>query len=105
MNLMNIELENKIITTLRTIYDPEIPVDIYDLGLIYKIDIDQNKVVNITMTLTNPGCPVIDSLLNEVHDKIKEIEEVSDCNVNLVFDPAWNPDMMSDAAKLDLDML
>ncbi len=105
MSLFNLELESKIITMLHTIYDPEIPVDIYDLGLIYKIDIDAENKVTITMTLTNPGCPVIDSMLNEVQERVKDVEGVSDMHVNLVFEPPWNPDMMSDAAKLELDML
>ena len=105
MGLYNLEFEEKIITILHTIYDPEIPVDIYDLGLIYNVDVDDKKFATITMTLTNPGCPVIDSLLNEVQTKVQDIEGITGATVNLVFEPAWNPDMMSDAAKLELDML
>ncbi len=98
-------LEAEILKALKTIYDPEIPVNIYDLGLIYEIDIDEYDNVDIKMTLTAPNCPVADSLPIEVKEKVKEIEGVKQVNLSLVFDPAWGPDMMSDEAKLELGFL
>lgn len=98
-------LQQKIISVLETVYDPEIPVNIYELGMIYDVKIDDNAIVNITMTLTSPMCPVAESLPGEVRDKIKKIEEVNDVNVELVWEPPWNKDMMSDEAKLNLGFL
>ncbi|MGM0503345.1 MAG: iron-sulfur cluster assembly protein [Bacteroidota bacterium] len=102
-NLMALEAE--IVKTLKTIYDPEIPVDIYDLGLIYAIDVDDDNKVEIKMTLTAPNCPMADQLLNEVHEKINAIKEVKEAKINLVFDPPWDKSMMSEEAMLDLGLL
>ncbi|HBW86694.1 MAG TPA: SUF system Fe-S cluster assembly protein, partial [Crocinitomicaceae bacterium] len=96
------ELENKIVNMLKTIYDPEIPVDVYELGLIYEVRINQVNEVDIDMTLTSPNCPVAESLPKEVEDKVKSIEEVSDARVHIVFEPPWDKDMMSEEAKLEL---
>ncbi|HKL07391.1 MAG TPA: iron-sulfur cluster assembly protein [Bacteroidales bacterium] len=102
-NLMALEAE--IVKTLKTIYDPEIPVDIYDLGLIYAIDVDDDNNVEIKMTLTAPNCPMADQLLNEVHEKINAIKAVKEAKINLVFDPPWDKSMMSEEAMLDLGLL
>lgn len=98
-------LEEKIIAVLRNIYDPEISVSIYDLGLIYKIEIDQDKHVNIDMTLTAPNCPVAGSLPGQVECAVNELEEVSSAIVKLVWDPPWDRDRISDEAKLALGIL
>ena len=98
-------LQQKIISVLETVYDPEIPVNIYELGMIYDVKIDDNAIVNLTMTLTSPMCPVAESLPGEVKEKIKKIEEVKDVNIDLVWEPPWNKDMMSDEAKLNLGFL
>jgi FeS assembly SUF system protein len=90
---------------LKTIYDPEIPVDIFELGLIYEVQIDGDKNVAIDMTLTSPNCPVAESLPKEVEDKVAAIEEVTGSKVNIVFDPPWDKDMMSEEAKLELGFL
>jgi FeS assembly SUF system protein len=100
-----LQIETDIVKVLKTIYDPEIPVNIYDLGLVYDILVDEEKKVKIIMTLTAPNCPVADSLLIEVKDKVTEIEGVKDAEVNLVFDPAWDQTMMSEEALLELGML
>ena len=98
------ELKDKVIAEIKKIYDPEIPVNIYELGLIYDIDIDQNNNVKIKMTLTTPNCPVAESLPNEVKNSIKEIKEVKNVDLDLVWDPPWNKSMMSEAAKLELNL-
>lgn len=98
-------LENKIVETLKTIFDPEIPVNIYELGLIYEIIIQENNKVEIKMTLTSPNCPMVDDLLNEINDKVKAVEGVSSVVINIVFDPPWDKNMMSDAALLDLGLI
>lgn len=98
-------LEGKIIEILRTVYDPEIPVNIYELGLIYAIDIDDKNAVDIRMTLTAPGCPVAGSLVEEVQAKVQALEEVSRADVQLVWDPPWDKQMMSEAARLDLGLM
>ncbi len=98
------ELEEKIIQTLKTCYDPEIPVDIFELGLIYEIKIDDEANVNIKMTLTSPACPVAGSLPGEVEVKLKSIQEVKNINIELVWNPPWDRDMMSDVAKIELGM-
>ena len=98
-------LEGKIIETIRTVYDPEIPVNIYELGLIYGIDIDDKNGVDIRMTLTAPGCPVAGSLVEEVQTKVQAIEEVSRADVELVWEPPWGKEMMSEAAMLDLGLM
>ncbi|MEY4142333.1 MAG: hypothetical protein RL110_1705 [Bacteroidota bacterium] len=100
-----IELENDIVKTLKTIYDPEIPVDIFELGLIYEIRINDDRFVDIDMTLTSPNCPVAETLPKEVEDKVKAMDEISDCKVHIVFDPPWDKDMMSEEAKLELGFL
>ncbi|MFM2037084.1 MAG: SUF system Fe-S cluster assembly protein [Flavobacteriia bacterium] len=100
-----IELENNIVKTLKTIYDPEIPVDIFELGLIYEIRINDDRFVDIDMTLTSPNCPVAETLPKEVEDKVKAMDEISDCKVHIVFDPPWDKDMMSEEAKLELGFL
>ena len=99
------ELRNRIIGTLREIYDPEIPVNIYDLNLIYAISIDENKSVDIQMTLTTPGCPVAETFPGLVESRVSEVEGVSDARVELVWDPPWTPDMLGDEVKLDLGLL
>ena len=98
------ELKDKIITEIKKIYDPEIPVNIYELGLIYKIEIDDKNKVNVDMTLTSPNCPVAESLPKDVKNIIMTIEGVSDVNLNLVWEPPWNKDKMSEAAKLELNL-
>lgn len=99
------DLENKIVDTLKTIYDPEIPVDVYELGLIYEVRIDKKNKVEIDMTLTSPNCPVAETMPKEVEDKINALEEVSEAKVLIVFDPPWDKDMMSEEAKLELGFL
>ena len=96
--------KEQVIAKLSTLYDPEIPVNIYDLGLIYEIAIEDNTVT-ITMTLTAPNCPVAEMLLQEVKESIAELPDVNEVVVNLTFNPAWNMDMLSDAVKLDLGLL
>ena len=98
------DLKDKIIEEIRKIYDPEIPVNIYELGLIYKIEVDDKNKVNIDMTLTSPNCPVAESLPNQVKDNIMKVEGVSDVNLNLVWEPPWDKDKMSEAAKLELNI-
>ena len=98
------ELKDRIINELKKIYDPEIPVNIYELGLIYDIVVDENNIVKIKMTLTTPNCPVAESLPKEVKDSVKEIKEVKDVSLDLVWDPPWNKSMMSEAAKLELNL-
>ena len=98
-------LEQQIIMTIKTVEDPEIPVDIYELGLIYDIDIKTNKDVVITMTLTSPNCPVAESLPEEVRFKVENLQSINKCKVNIVFEPTWNASYMSDEAKLELGML
>ena len=98
------DIKNKVIEEIKKIYDPEIPVNIYELGLIYKIDVDEKNKVNVDMTLTSPNCPVAESLPNEVKENIKEVEGVSDVNLNLVWEPPWDKDKMSEAAKLELNL-
>lgn len=98
-------IESKVVETLKTIFDPEIPVNIYELGLIYEVIADNDGKVNIKMTLTSPNCPMVDDMLNEINDKVKATEGVSDLVLNIVFDPPWNKNMMSDAALLDLGLL
>ena len=99
------KLETDIVNILKSTYDPEIPVNIYDLGLIYDIDIDEQNHVKITMTLTAPNCPVADLLPQEIKERISAIPEVTGVDVNLVFDPPWNQSMMSEEALFDLGML
>lgn len=100
-----IDLENKIIDIIKTIYDPEIPVDIFELGLIYEVKIDKDMNVEIEMTLTSPNCPVAESMPKEVEDKVKSHPDIKDVKVNIVFDPPWDKDMMSEEAQLELGFL
>jgi FeS assembly SUF system protein len=99
------ELEEQIVRMLKTVYDPEIPVDIYNLGLIYEVDIDENQNVAITMTLTAPACPAADFILEDVKMKIEAIPAVRSVDVNLVFEPEWHQGLMSEEAKLELGFL
>lgn len=99
------ELGEKIVRVIKTIYDPEIPVDIYELGLIYDVMVSTDYDVKVLMTLTTPNCPVAETLPKEVEDKIKSIKEVNDCEVEITFEPEWNKDLMSEEAKLELGML
>ncbi len=99
------ELGEKIVKVLKTIYDPEIPVDIYELGLIYDVFVNEDNNVKVIMTLTTPNCPVADSLPLEVEDRVKSLPEVTDAKVELTFDPPWNKDLMSEEAKLELGFL
>jgi len=99
------ELGEKIVKVLKTIYDPEIPVDIYELGLIYDVFVNQEYEVKILMTLTTPNCPVAESLPMEVEDKVKSIKSVKGAEVEITFDPPWTQDLMSEEAKLELGML
>lgn len=98
-------LENTIIDVLKTIYDPEIPVDVYELGLIYEVKINTDQHVDIQMTLTSPNCPVAESMPKEVEDKVAAIDTVKSAKVNIVFDPPWDKEMMSEEAKLELGFL
>ena len=99
------ELGDKIVSVLKTIYDPEIPVDIYELGLIYDVFVNEDQDVKILMTLTTPNCPVADSLPQEVKEKVQSINEVNEAEVELTFDPPWTRDLMSEEAKLELGFL
>ena len=98
------DLKEKIVTEIKKIYDPEIPVNIYELGLIYKIEIKDSKKVLIEMTLTSPNCPVAESLPKSVKDNILKLEDVEDVDLQLVWDPPWTKDKMSEAAKLELNI-
>ena len=98
------ELKEKIISEIKKIYDPEIPVNIFELGLIYKIEVNENKKVLIEMTLTSPNCPVAESLPNSVKENILKIDGVEDVELKLVWDPPWTKDKMSESAKLELNL-
>jgi FeS assembly SUF system protein len=98
------DLKDKVISEIKKIYDPEIPVNIYELGLIYKIEIYDEKKVDIEMTLTSPNCPVAESLPNSVKDNILKIDGIMDVNLKLVWDPPWSKEKMSEAAKLELNL-
>lgn len=98
------QLREEIINVLKTVYDPEIPVDIYELGLIYSIYISDEYNVSIRMTLTSPNCPVADSLPNEVKEKVEGIYQVKSAEIELVWEPIWNRDMMSEEAKIELNL-
>jgi FeS assembly SUF system protein len=98
------ELREKIVAALKTCYDPEIPVDIYELGLIYEINIDDDAKVHTVMTLTSPGCPVAGTLPGEVERKVSGVEGVKESKVELVWDPPWTPDRMSETARLELNL-
>jgi len=98
-------LGDKIVGVLKSIFDPEIPVDIYELGLIYDVMVSEENDIKILMTLTSPNCPVAETLPIEVEEKVKTLEEVRDCNVEITFDPTWTQDLMSEEAKLELGFL
>lgn len=100
-----VALGEKIVRVLKTIYDPEIPVDIYELGLIYDVFVNEDNDVKILMTLTTPNCPVAESLPQEVKEKIRELDEVNEVELELTFDPPWTRDLMSEEAKLELGFL
>ena len=99
------KIEEKIVAMLKTVFDPEIPVNVYDLGLIYKIDVSDSGEVNIDMTLTAPNCPAADFIMEDVRQKVESIDGVTSATINLVFEPEWDKDMMSEEAKLELGFL
>ena len=100
-----LKTEDRIVEVLKTVYDPEIPVNIYDLGLVYKIDFKDDGVLDVDMTLTAPNCPMCDYIMEDVRQKLEGIDTVKQANVNLVFDPVWDQSMMSDEAKVDLGFM
>lgn len=99
------ETEQRIVNILKTVFDPEIPVNIYDLGLIYKIDVTEQGEANIDMTLTAPNCPAADFIMEDVRQKVESVDGIEVANINLVFEPTWDKDMMSEEAKLELGFL
>ena len=99
------DIEVKTVEMLKTVFDPEIPVNVYDLGLIYKIDVTDDFIVNIDMTLTAPSCPAADFIMEDIHQKVSSIEGVKEVNIELVYEPEWTKDMMSEEAKLELGFL
>ena len=99
------KIEEKIVAMLKTVYDPEIPVNVYDLGLIYKIDVSGNGEVALDMTLTAPNCPAADFIMEDIRQKVESVEGVTSATINLVFEPEWDKDMMSEEAKLELGFL
>lgn len=99
------ELENRVMLALKTVYDPEIPVDIYELGMIYEITVDENAHAKVVMTLTSPNCPVAESLPAEVQEKVAALNEIKSAEVELTFEPPWTREMMSEEAQLELGML
>ena len=99
------KIEEKIVAMLKTVYDPEIPVNVYDLGLIYKIDVSDNGEVALDMTLTAPNCPAADFVMEDIRQKVESVEGVTSATINLVFEPEWDKDMMSEEAKLELGFL
>lgn len=105
MNKNKTVLEANIVMALRNVYDPEIPVNVYDLGLIYEIKVDEDNKVDITMTLTAPNCPIADIVVDSVATAVRDVPGVTDVAIELVFEPEWNKDMMSDEAKLELGLL
>ena len=100
-----IELEEKIVEMVKTVYDPEIPVNVYDLGLIYRIELKDDNSVDIDMTLTAPNCPAADFMMEDVRMKVECIEGITAVNLNLVFEPEWSQDLMTEEAKLELGLL
>ncbi len=98
-------LGERIIEALKSVYDPEIPVNIYELGLIYKIDVEEDNTVVIDMTLTSPHCPVAESLPDEIVARVREVEGVKDCRINIVWEPPWSPAMMTEEAQLELGLI
>jgi FeS assembly SUF system protein len=104
MNLDREKTKEEVIAMLRGVYDPEIPVNIYELGLVYDVQVDESDGIRVVMTLTSPMCPVAESLPVEIETRAREIEGVRDVRIDLVWDPPWDPDMMSEAARLELGM-
>lgn len=100
-----LQLEEKVVAMLKTVFDPEIPVDIYSLGLVYNIEIDDDANLKIDMTLTAPNCPAADFIIDDARIKLESIEEIKSVDIRLVFEPVWDKDMMSDEAKLDLGFM
>jgi FeS assembly SUF system protein len=100
-----LKTEEEIVKVLKTVYDPEIPVNIYDLGLIYKVDIDDDKNVSLDMTFTAPNCPAADFIIDDVREKVESVKGVKSAHINLVFEPEWDKDMMTEEAKLELGLL
>jgi FeS assembly SUF system protein len=100
-----LQTEEAIVAVLRTVYDPEIPINVYDLGLIYSVEVDEEKNVSIDMTLTAPNCPAADYIVEDVRMKVESVKEVKEVTINLVFEPEWDKDMMSEEAKLELGFL
>ena len=105
MNNEFLQTEEAIVAMLKTVYDPEIPVNVYDLGLIYKVDVDDEKNVRIDMTLTAPNCPAVDFIVEDVRMKVESVDGVKSVDINLVFEPEWHRDMMTEEAKLELGFL
>lgn len=105
MSTEKFAIEERIIEMLKTVFDPEIPVNVYDLGLIYKIEVKENGIVLIDMTLTAPNCPAADFIMEDVRQKVESVQGVNTATVNLVFEPEWDKDMMSEEAKLELGFL
>lgn len=103
--MQKIELEEKIVEMIKTVYDPEIPVNIYDLGLIYRIEVKEDNSVDIDMTLTAPNCPAADFMLEDVRQKVESIPGIGAVNLQLVFEPEWSQDLMTEEAKLELGLL
>jgi len=99
------KIEEKIVAMLKTVYDPEIPVNVYDLGLIYKIDVSDNGEAVLDMTLTAPNCPAADFIMEDIRQKVESVEGVTTATINLLFEPEWDKDMMSEEAKLELGFL
>ncbi len=97
-----VKIEERIVDVLKTVYDPEIPVNIYDLGMIYKIDVKDDYSVDVDMTFTAPSCPAADFILEDVRTKLESVERVTSANVNLVFEPAWDQSMMTEEARVEL---
>lgn len=104
-NEQKLKIEERIVEILKTVYDPEIPVNVYDLGLIYKIDVQDNGEVAVDMTLTAPNCPAADFIMEDVRQKVESIDGISSAQINLVFEPEWDKDMMTEEAKLELGFL
>ena len=102
---VKVELNDKIIRAIKTVYDPEIPVDVYELGLIYEINIKDNKDVQVLMTLTSPSCPAAESIPSDVKNRIEMIKEINDVDVEITFDPPYTSDLMSEEAKLELGFM
>ena len=104
-NETKLKIEERIVEMLKTVYDPEIPVNVYDLGLIYRIDLQDDGALTLDMTLTAPNCPAADFILEDIRQKVESVEGVTSAQVNLVFEPEWDKDMMTEEAKLELGFL